>query len=343
MTCADSFLAASSPCARSVSSPARQQAAGAAPADSASRTCLLCGAGLENTGLETYDTRFGVPDLYTIVACQSCQVEQLWPRPDPASLAHLYATYYNFGGEKGTCYTRLRDRFFFSRLYRLWLALDGDISFHARCGSGRLLDVGCNEGRCLKFYAASGFRVEGLEVNPVAAAVARCAGFVVHQQELSSLPGGGLYDVIVFSNVLEHALDPRAILLAASRLLKNGGEVWISCPHSRSWLRQLFGGKWINWHVPFHIVHLSVPALSRLLADSGFVLTSLRQRTPALWVSQSLLAGLFARRGRPTRQLRNPAWIAFFLLLVRLVFFPVLWLANLTGHGDCLVAVARKA
>ena len=45
------------------------------------------------------------------------------------------------------------------------------------------------------------------------------------------------YDVAVLSNVLEHALDPAVMLCDVARILKPGGEVWISCPNAASWLR----------------------------------------------------------------------------------------------------------
>ena len=65
-------------------------------------------------------------------------------------------------------------------------------------------------------------------------------------------------------------LDPRLMLADVHRLLKPGGEVWISLPNSRSWLRGLFGRSWINWHVPFHITHFSADRLRSLLAEAGF-------------------------------------------------------------------------
>ena len=53
------------------------------------------------------------------------------------------------------------------------MGLDGDISFYSKHGKGRLLDIGCNEGRGLPIYKTNGFVVEGLEVNELAAAKAR--------------------------------------------------------------------------------------------------------------------------------------------------------------------------
>jgi hypothetical protein len=114
-----------------------------------SSVCLACGGMLATELPQVYDTRFGIPQPYGIARCRACELVQTVPRPAPEELGRFYAKHYNFGGESGTTYTRLRARFLASPLYRLWLKLDGDISFHARAGSGKLLDIGCNEGRGL--------------------------------------------------------------------------------------------------------------------------------------------------------------------------------------------------
>jgi hypothetical protein len=114
------------------------------------------------------------------------------------------------------------------------------------------------------------------------------------------------YDVVVLSNVLEHTLDPRQMLLDVHRILASGGKVCISCPNSESWLRRAFGSSWINWHVPFHISHFCYKTLCQLLAQTGFTPIEMRQVTPAVWVAQSLIAYMFAREGTKNQQLRNP-------------------------------------
>lgn len=286
------------------------------------------------------DTRFGAPGKYSICRCSACGLEQIDPRPVPAELKRLYEAYYNFGGERGTTYTRWREWFFLSWLYRLWLALDGDGSFHARKGSGRLLDIGCNEGRGLKIYRRNGFSPEGLELNARSAEVARAAGFTVYETPLEDFQPAVPYDVVVLSNVLEHSLDPGQMLRDIARILRPGGQVWISCPNSRSWWRKLFGRAWINWHVPFHITQFSTATLGRVLIDSGFGNVKTRQITPALWVASSLVVWLSFKPKRPTRQLRNPLALPALLLAVRGLLFPFLWLANRTGRGDCLLVTA---
>ncbi len=301
--------------------------------------CLLCGGATRVALADVPDTRFASPGRWDIRRCVSCGLEQTAPRPDAATLKTLYETYYNYGGESGTAYTGWRERFQMSPLYQLLLKIDGDVSFHAERGGGRLLDVGCNEGRGLVLYRRGGFKPEGLELNSRAAEVARRRGFMVYESDLAALQPSLPFDRLVMSNVLEHMLDPRATLAEVGRLLVRGGEVWISLPNRRSWLRSLFGRAWINWHVPFHITHFDRDTLSRLLAETGFAVVEVRNVTPALWVALSAVAALLP--GRPRAQ-RSAPLVAALMAVARGLLFPLLWLGNLAGRGDCLVVKARR-
>ena len=291
---------------------------------------------------EVYDNRLGTDGLFSIAACTSCGIEQTIPTLSPDDLQKLYERHYNDGGENKTPYTSLRAQFLSSLVYRIWILLDGDISFHGRRGQGRLLDVGCNEGRGLMFYKRNGFCVEGLEVNREAATVARSQGFTVYDGPLDDSLGPDQYDVVVLSNVLEHSTDPEDLLACVCKILKPGGEVWISCPNSSSWLRKAFPKSWINWHVPFHVIHLSRSTLGNLLSRQGFVVTEIKEETPALWAAQSVIAALFARRGQKTQLLRNPLLVSMLMAVFRGMLFPLLWCGNRLGRGDCLVVTARK-
>lgn len=306
--------------------------------------CINCDAALTAGAVQNsiWDTRFGISQEYQIRACASCGLEQTTPLPNQVELNKLYEQFYNFSGERNTRYTQLRAKFINSFLYRIWLAIDGDISFHRMSGSGSLLDVGCNEGRGLGFYQSHGFSAEGLELNGKAANVARDKGFTVHGSTLEGFSTDKKYDVVVLSNVLEHSLDPGSMLHHIHRLLNPNGQVWISCPNSRSWLRSAFGRYWINWHAPFHVVHFSPCTLRAMLKKSQFEIVKMRQETPALWVAHSIIARFCAKPGQPTKQLRSAALVSSLILLIRGLLFPLLWLGNLSKRGDCLVVVAHK-
>ena len=80
-----------------------------------------------------------------------------------------------------------------------------------------------------------------------------------------------------------------------------------------------------------------------MLLQSGFKIVSSKQTTPALWVAHSMIVRLFAKQGQPTKQLRNPLLVATLMLVIRALFFPILWLGNRIGRGDCLIAIAQKS
>lgn len=307
-----------------------------------STKCLTCYSSMVASLDNVYDTRFGIENSYIIGKCEKCGIEQTIPALVSEELKILYEKYYDYGGDKGTSYIDFRERFLLSSLYQLWLVLDGDISFHKIRGNGRLIDIGCNEGRGLRFYQRNGFVAEGLELNEAAATVARNQGFTVHTKLLEQFQPTTDYEVAVLSNVLEHSLDSKGMLSHARRILRTEGQIWISCPNNQSWLRLLFGRYWINWHVPFHIVHFSPITLRSLLESVGFKVIQMRQETTALWVAHSVIAWLFAKRDKPTRQLRNPMTVAFLMLFIRGFLFPFLWLGNFCGRGDCLVVIAKK-
>lgn len=101
----------------------------------------------------------------------------------------------------------------------------------------RILDVGCAEGwfgKQLKEQREA--EVWGIEVVEAAATSARrfldhvCCGDVF--EELKKFPAAS-FDCIVFNDVLEHLVDPFAVLVAAKRLLAPKGVVVCSIPNIR--------------------------------------------------------------------------------------------------------------
>lgn len=291
------------------------------------------------TGL--FDDRFGTPGSFDIVRCRHCGLEQTWPRPLESKLKALYEQFYNFGGEQETTYTRARASFLNSALYRFWAKWEGDFSFHFRQGSGRLLDIGCNEGQGLTFYSRNGFQAEGLEINERAAAVAQQRGFTVHLGPLPEFSPSKPYAVIILANVLEHVPDPVATLSQVNQLLQPGGQVWISCPNADSHWRQRFGRTWINWHVPFHLWHFSPRTLQQVLELTNYRMTELTTCTPSQWLASSLLSKLAGRAGKVNRLLRSAPTVAA-LMLAAGGISPLLKPMNRRGEGDCLLAIAEK-
>ena len=301
--------------------------------------CLVCNGvcRVVLTGLS--DDRFGAPGIFDIIRCKQCHLDQLYPRPSEDELKSLYEKYYNWGGIAGTTYTNLRQRFFKSVFYRLWIKCDGDVFFHGRRGNGRLLDVGCNEGRGLFFYSKNGFKAEGIELNERAAKEAQALGFVVHNVPLHKFRSKKRYDVVVLSNVLEHSLNALSMLTTIRRMLKKSGQLWLSCPNADSLWRNVFGRHWLHWHVPFHIVHFSPVTITSLLSQAGFRVRSIKTCTPSLWLSQSLLT-LMSRPGHANKAMQTAPAVGLLMFISRILLNFFQWHIDIKMKGDALMLIA---
>ncbi len=109
--------------------------------------------------------------------------------------------------------------------------------------SGRVLDVGCGQGRFLKLlherYPGIS-ELAGCDISPKLCAMARDAVpsamvTVSNALRLEQFESGH-FDYVFMISSLEHMTDHAAALAAAHRVLKPGGALVVSVPN-RNWLR----------------------------------------------------------------------------------------------------------
>jgi methionine biosynthesis protein MetW len=110
---------------------------------------------------------------------------------------------------------------------------------------GTVLDVGCGRGTLGSVLRDRGWRVCGIERHPVAVEAARKRLDRVIQADLGDFDrveaelGGERFDVLVFSDVLEHVPDPPGVLRHYLRWLRPGGRVLVSVPNFVVWTNRL--------------------------------------------------------------------------------------------------------
>jgi SAM-dependent methyltransferase len=140
------------------------------PDASAGTACCVCGSTLTRPWRTAPDNLLDSGGTFTAVRCVRCGTVRLTPRPPDSEMAHHYTatTYARAEGEDETSgLARRLDAFFDRQAERAVAARPPDAP------PGRLLDVGCGDGRFLHAMQSRGWRVEGLETDPVAASLAR--------------------------------------------------------------------------------------------------------------------------------------------------------------------------
>ena len=112
-------------------------------------------------------------------------------------------------------------------------------------GTGRkVLDVGCGAGAMGQAIAALGNDVTGVDLAADAVAIARTRVARVIEGDVTDVDGvareaGTGFDLIVFADVLEHLVEPGAVLARYRTLLAPAGRVLVSVPNVAAWTVRL--------------------------------------------------------------------------------------------------------
>jgi 2-polyprenyl-3-methyl-5-hydroxy-6-metoxy-1,4-benzoquinol methylase len=246
--------------------------------------CPLCGA-------EQFRTAFEEPP-YSIRRCERCGMGWASPRFSQERLEEIYKSddYWRSPSPKVQGYTDYRgdERLYvdtFRRRLKFVLA-DGP-------RSGRSLDVGCAAGFCMAAMQELGFEAHGLEISETIASHARERfGFgTIHIGTLDSVTfPDGHFDLITMWDVVEHVVDPIALLVRARELLRPGGLLVIETQDIDSRFARSLGPRWHHYKHEEHIYHFTPPTVRTLLSRAGFDVVKLTHRYGGKYVSMNFIA-----------------------------------------------------
>ncbi len=169
----------------------------------------------------------------------------------------------------------------------------------------KVLDVGCGTGSISEvIQKMAGAVVLGVEPDKERAAAAAARGLCVFQGYLteSLLREQGPFDVVVFSDVLEHLANPAEVVALAKQGLAPGGSVVASVPNVAHWfirtdlLRGRFDYRDCGLMDATHLRWFTRKTIVRFFENLGFRITALdctvnaelpefRERAPWRWLS----------------------------------------------------------
>jgi SAM-dependent methyltransferase len=146
----------------------------------------------------------------------------------------------------------------------------------------RLLDVGAGESPYRELFGHVRYENTDWEhsVHPGARAVD-------HVGPAHELPvPDATYDAVLCTQVLEHVPNPAAVVAELARVLRPGGRLYVTVPLA-----------WELHELPFDFFRYTPHALSRLLADAGFVDHDIRPRNDCFSTLAQLMDDIASTMG----------------------------------------------
>lgn len=246
--------------------------------------CSICGTGALEELIEYRSLRRVTSDCRAwpaggrIGVCRSCGAVQ---KPaDAAFLAEIddiyrsYTIYHQAAGAEQAVFEQ-SSGLPASRSVKL---LD-TFRTHANLGpTGRMLDVGCGNGATIRAFGsvAPGWAKAGTEFDAKYRAEVESIPNTepLHVGPVDTVPGS--FDVITMIHVLEHIVDPIAVLEKLRGKLSPGGLLLIEVPHHPANPFELL--------IADHRTHFTADSLTRALVAAGFEVVSVAED----WIPKEL-------------------------------------------------------
>jgi len=242
--------------------------------------CPICTTNNNAVTSDVFDDRYGYPEVFSVYQCQQCGHQFLEHNFSSSDLEDLYTNYYPRSKFSIEDYEPLT----FNNNFKGWF--DGDRRAHTYVPKNvRVLDIGCGFGGSIGYHNARGCEAYGVEADSNIQKVKDKFGFNIKVGLFDANDyETEFFDFITMDQVLEHTVNPIEILSGISKIIKSNGTVIITIPNPNGWGAKLFGRRWINWHIPYHLQHFSKKSVQLSAEKSGFDIQTIKTVTTSEWL-----------------------------------------------------------
>lgn len=249
--------------------------------------CPICGSSnIEVFYKNLYDDRYGYSGYFDLLICLDCEHKFIEHQFTEKDLINLYTTYYPRSSFNINNYSPLK----LEKNFRSWL--EGKYaSVHSYVPPGiNILDIGCGFCESLGYHKNRKCKVYGVETDENVKKIADKYGFNLKIGYFDPKDyQSNFFDYVTLDQVLEHSIDPLNMLKGINIVLKDGGVCILSTPNSNSLNAKIFGKKWINWHVPYHLNFFSKKSINIAAEKTGFKIKMFKTITSSEWLKYQLI------------------------------------------------------
>ncbi len=144
-------------------------------------------------------------------------------------------------------------------------------SFEPYRKTGKMLDVGCDIGLFLNQARDLGWATYGTEFMEEAVEICEANGHTMHLGPLLEAElEPGTFDVVIYTEVIEHITSQRQEFPYVFELLRPGGLLYVTTPNFDSVSRRVLGDRWEVIEYPEHLVYFTPSTLTEFMKRVGF-------------------------------------------------------------------------
>jgi 2-polyprenyl-3-methyl-5-hydroxy-6-metoxy-1,4-benzoquinol methylase len=137
--------------------------------------------------------------------------------------------------------------------------------------TNNLLDVGTGSAFFAEIAIKRGWNVYGTELTDETIKAAEKKGLKMSKGKLEDIQfEADFFDLVIGIEVIEHVSYPQTFVKEIQRVVRKGGEVYITTPNFDSYLRRKLKGQYDVIEYPNHLSYFTAKTLTSLFASSGF-------------------------------------------------------------------------
>ena len=238
--------------------------------------CNLCGSKNHIFLFKGKDRLHNVPEEFNIVKCKNCGLVFINPQPSQKELKKYYPEkYFTHQIKKNNFKEKIR-----KIIYKTYHGPESNLflkflffPYHHLRGvpykkDGKILDIGCGNGRFLLDCKKTGWNVYGIEIDKEASQITKKNRIKVFDNLKEAKFKDNFFDTITLWNSLEHLPNPMETLKEIKRILKKeNGDLIIEIPNIDSLSYNLFKSKWHNLDAPRHLYHFPLSTIKKKICN----------------------------------------------------------------------------